>query len=158
VAAPRYDKGQVHNLEEALSAAIRIGFPVMIKASEGGGGKGIRKVQSAEEFPALYSQVCAEVQGSPVFVMALMSGARHLEVQVLADACVFPQTSSLPLNTPPPYLLRSARHTGNLSLEIQCARIVYVSRMLSCAAAAPGWCTTYIRTRRHAHTQCTPMS
>ncbi len=43
----------------------------MIKASEGGGGKGIRKVKSSEEFPHLYNQVLSEVPGSPVFVMKL---------------------------------------------------------------------------------------
>lgn len=57
----------------------------MIKASEGGGGKGIRRVNIADEFPALFRQVQAEVPGSPIFVMKLAHGARHLEVQLLAD-------------------------------------------------------------------------
>merc|ERR1719424_529480 len=57
----------------------------MIKASEGGGGKGIRKVTSAESFAGMFRQVLAEVPGSPVFIMKLASGARHLEVQLLAD-------------------------------------------------------------------------
>ena len=43
----------------------------MIKASEGGGGKGIRKALNSEELPALYRQVLAEVPGSPVFIMKL---------------------------------------------------------------------------------------
>ena len=43
----------------------------MIKASEGGGGKGIRKARNSEEFPSLFHQVQAEVQGSPIFVMQL---------------------------------------------------------------------------------------
>ncbi len=51
--------------------AEQIGFPVMIKASEGGGGKGIRKARTSEEFPSLFYQVQAEVPGSPVFVMKL---------------------------------------------------------------------------------------
>ena len=45
-------------MEDGLEAAKRIGFPVMIKASEGGGGKGIRKATNAEEFPNLFRQVC----------------------------------------------------------------------------------------------------
>ena len=49
----------------------QIGFPVMIKASEGGGGKGIRKATNKEEFPSLFNQVQAEVPGSPIFVMKL---------------------------------------------------------------------------------------
>uniref|UniRef100_A0A1A9X294 Carbamoyl phosphate synthase ATP-binding domain-containing protein n=1 Tax=Glossina brevipalpis TaxID=37001 RepID=A0A1A9X294_9MUSC len=59
------------------------GFPVMIKASEGGGGKGIRRVDTTEVFPALFRQVQAEVPGSHIFVMKLARGARHLEVQLI---------------------------------------------------------------------------
>jgi len=80
-----YDKGCTHSAEEALEKAKEIGFPVMIKASEGGGGKGIRKVDSEEGFGALYSQVTGEVPGSPIFIMKLAGSARHLEVQLLAD-------------------------------------------------------------------------
>ena len=54
-----------------MQVAAKIGYPVMIKASEGGGGKGIRKARSAEEFPSLFNQVQAEVPGSPVFIMKL---------------------------------------------------------------------------------------
>ncbi len=49
----------------------RIGYPVMIKASEGGGGKGIRKACNSKEFAHLFSQVQSEVPGSPIFVMKL---------------------------------------------------------------------------------------
>lgn len=80
-----FNKGCTQTPEEGLRAAVKIGFPVMIKASEGGGGKGIRRVDGADEFPALFRQVQAEVPGSPIFVMKLASGARHLEVQLLAD-------------------------------------------------------------------------
>ena len=52
-----YQKGCVNNADEGLKAAHTIGFPVMIKASEGGGGKGIRKAMNAEEFPNLFRQV-----------------------------------------------------------------------------------------------------
>ncbi|XP_059482101.1 acetyl-CoA carboxylase isoform X3 [Neocloeon triangulifer] len=80
-----YKKGCVTSAEEGLTAAHKIGFPVMIKASEGGGGKGIRKVDCPEEFPSLFRQVQQEVPGSPIFVMKLAKCARHLEVQLLAD-------------------------------------------------------------------------
>lgn len=41
-----------------LQWAEKIGYPIVIKASEGGGGKGIRKVESAEDFPGFFRQVC----------------------------------------------------------------------------------------------------
>ena len=80
-----YDKGCVHSAEEGLVAAKKIGFPVMVKASEGGGGKGIRKVDNEEEFAAMYKAAASEIPGSPIFIMKLAGNARHLEVQLLAD-------------------------------------------------------------------------
>ncbi|XP_005869738.1 PREDICTED: acetyl-CoA carboxylase 2 isoform X2 [Myotis brandtii] len=80
-----YNRGCVKDIDEGLEAAERIGFPLMIKASEGGGGKGIRKAESAEDFPILFRQVQSEIPGSPVFLMKLAQHARHLEVQILAD-------------------------------------------------------------------------
>ncbi|XP_030077913.1 acetyl-CoA carboxylase 1 isoform X2 [Microcaecilia unicolor] len=80
-----YRKGCVRDVDDGLQAAEAIGYPVMIKASEGGGGKGIRKVNTADDFPNLFRQVQAEVPGSPIFVMRLAKQSRHLEVQLLAD-------------------------------------------------------------------------
>jgi len=57
----------------------------MIKASEGGGGKGIRMVANPEDVQNAYRQVCGEVPGSPIFIMKLSTNSRHLEVQLLAD-------------------------------------------------------------------------
>ncbi|XP_026677963.1 acetyl-CoA carboxylase 2-like [Diaphorina citri] len=85
ISSELYKKGCVNTAEEGLISAQKIGFPVMIKASEGGGGKGIRKVESSEEFTNLYRQVQSEVPGSPIFIMKLARCARHLEVQLLAD-------------------------------------------------------------------------
>ncbi|XP_024130292.1 acetyl-CoA carboxylase isoform X2 [Oryzias melastigma] len=80
-----YNKGCVRDVEDGLAGAERIGYPVVIKASEGGGGKGIRKVENSEDFPSFFRQVQTEVPGSPIFVMQLAQHARHLEVQILAD-------------------------------------------------------------------------
>ncbi|KAL8999914.1 MAG: hypothetical protein Q9169_001320 [Polycauliona sp. 2 TL-2023] len=80
-----YDKGCTHSVEEGLEKARIIGFPVMVKASEGGGGKGIRKVEGEENFRELYNAAASEIPGSPIFIMKLASSARHLEVQLLAD-------------------------------------------------------------------------
>ncbi|WAR06945.1 ACAC-like protein [Mya arenaria] len=78
-------KGCTVDAEAGLKVAKEIGFPVMIKASEGGGGKGIRKVDNPGDFPNLFRQVQTEVPGSPIFVMKMAQAARHLEVQLLAD-------------------------------------------------------------------------
>ena len=80
-----YAKGCVNSPAEGLAAAKKIGFPVMVKASEGGGGKGIRKVENEEEFTSLYNAAASEIPGSPIFIMKLAGNARHLEVQLLAD-------------------------------------------------------------------------
>ncbi|KAL7569782.1 hypothetical protein ACA910_005724 [Epithemia clementina (nom. ined.)] len=80
-----YDQATVSTASAAEQAAQQIGFPVMIKASEGGGGKGIRKVERPEDVADAYRQVCGEVPGSPIFIMQLSKNSRHLEVQLLAD-------------------------------------------------------------------------
>ena len=85
VAEDVYDQGCTHSWEEGLEKARKIGFPVMVKASEGGGGKGIRKVDTEEGFKQLYNAAAHEVPGSPIFIMKLAGNARHLEVQLLAD-------------------------------------------------------------------------
>ncbi|KAJ8605817.1 hypothetical protein CTAYLR_000576 [Chrysophaeum taylorii] len=85
VARDLYDRASVKSVEECLGHCERIGFPVMIKASEGGGGKGIRKVVEQSKVPDAYRQVASEIPGSPIFVMKLATKARHLEVQLLAD-------------------------------------------------------------------------
>ena len=80
-----FKKCCVHDVMQGIKAAQEIGYPVMIKASEGGGGKGIRKVLTDDEFTIGFRQVQVEVPGSPVFIMKCMDKARHLEVQILAD-------------------------------------------------------------------------
>ena len=80
-----YQRACIHSAEEGLAKAEIIGYPVMIKASEGGGGKGIRMCAQPEDFKQFYNAVLGEVPGSPVFVMKLAGKARHLEVQLLCD-------------------------------------------------------------------------
>lgn len=80
-----FDDATIKNATEAEQAAVAIGFPIMIKASEGGGGKGIRRVDKMEDVANAFRQVCGEVPGSPIFIMKLSSNSRHLEVQLLAD-------------------------------------------------------------------------
>eukprot|EP01033_Poteriospumella_lacustris_P003046 gene3046-2231_t len=80
-----FKKACVFNAEEAAQTAEKIGYPVMIKASEGGGGKGIRLAKSPEELRTNFIQVQNEVPGSPIFMMQLCTQARHLEVQIVGD-------------------------------------------------------------------------
>ena len=80
-----YAKANVLTSADALACADRIGYPVMIKASEGGGGKGIRKVYESNGVEEAFRQVQGEIPGSPIFVMKMARKARHLEVQLLAD-------------------------------------------------------------------------
>jgi len=81
-----FNKAMVTTADEAVEAANRIGYPVMLKASEGGGGKGIRMSDNDEELRNNFVQVSNEVPGSPMFMMQLCKKARHIEVQIVGDA------------------------------------------------------------------------
>ncbi|MFV0461144.1 MAG: carboxyl transferase domain-containing protein [Actinomycetales bacterium] len=82
--------GEVDSLDEALAAGERLGYPLMLKASAGGGGRGIRKVAGPDEIRAVYQLTRDEAErafGNPaVFLESLVTGARHVEVQVIADS------------------------------------------------------------------------
>ncbi|WP_344501970.1 biotin carboxylase N-terminal domain-containing protein [Dactylosporangium maewongense] len=84
-----WSRGAVSTLDEALRAGEQIGYPLMLKATAGGGGRGIRKVTSAEDLTDAYertSQEALRAFGSGVvFLERLVTGARHVEVQVIAD-------------------------------------------------------------------------
>lgn len=80
-----YEQACVQSLNDGIKHAERIGYPVMIKASEGGGGKGIRIVHEKSAFDSMFAQVQYEVPNSAIFVMKVIGDARHLEVQILAD-------------------------------------------------------------------------
>ncbi|XP_062200626.1 acetyl-CoA carboxylase 1-like [Phragmites australis] len=80
-----YKDACVSTTEEAVASCQVVGYPAMIKASWGGGGKGIRKVHNDDEVRALFKQVQGEVPGSPIFIMKVASQSRHLEVQLLCD-------------------------------------------------------------------------
>jgi acetyl-CoA carboxylase biotin carboxylase subunit len=74
---------------ELLDIAPKIGFPLLIKASAGGGGKGMREVTSLEEMPALLESARREAESAfgdgNVYLEKLLEGARHIEIQILAD-------------------------------------------------------------------------
>jgi len=82
-------EGILQNAEEALETAQRIGFPVMLKASAGGGGRGMRMVHEASELPSLLTQAQQEAgaafSSEDVYMEKLVERPRHIEFQVLAD-------------------------------------------------------------------------
>ena len=84
-----WSRGGVDTLEEATEAAARIGYPLMLKATAGGGGRGIRRVDSDADLRDAYERTrdeAARAFGSGVvFLEKLVTGARHIEVQVIAD-------------------------------------------------------------------------
>ncbi|MGH3664288.1 MAG: biotin carboxylase N-terminal domain-containing protein, partial [Micromonosporaceae bacterium] len=84
-----WSRGEVATLDDALRVGDEIGYPLMLKATAGGGGRGIRMVASAEDLADAYertSQEALRAFGSGVvFLERLVTGARHVEVQVIAD-------------------------------------------------------------------------
>ncbi|MGC0416918.1 acetyl/propionyl-CoA carboxylase alpha subunit/acetyl-CoA carboxylase carboxyltransferase component [Embleya sp. AB8] len=84
-----WSRGEVATLEDALRAGREIGYPLMLKATAGGGGRGIRMVASDADLTDAYlrtSQEALRAFGSGVvFLERLVTGARHVEVQVIAD-------------------------------------------------------------------------
>ncbi|MEY2753307.1 MAG: hypothetical protein RLZZ570_1253, partial [Bacteroidota bacterium] len=96
-AAARFDvplvpgsDGALSTATEAQEVADRIGYPVMIKASAGGGGKGMRIVHSADEVREAFENATSEALKSfgngEVFVEKFVTSPRHIEIQVLSDA------------------------------------------------------------------------
>jgi len=84
-----WSRGAVETLDAALAVAAGIGYPLMLKATAGGGGRGIRVITNEAELADAYertSQEAARAFGSGVvFLERLVTGARHVEVQVIAD-------------------------------------------------------------------------
>jgi acetyl-CoA carboxylase biotin carboxylase subunit len=82
-------EGIVEDAAQAEEVARRIGLPVMVKASAGGGGKGIRIVKEAAELPSAVRQAQAEAEAAfgngAVYVEKYIGAPRHIEIQVLAD-------------------------------------------------------------------------
>ncbi len=84
-----WSRGAVDDLDAALTASKKIGYPLMLKATAGGGGRGIRVITSDDELRDAFDRTrdeAARAFGSGVvFLERLVTGARHVEVQVIAD-------------------------------------------------------------------------
>jgi acetyl/propionyl-CoA carboxylase alpha subunit len=81
-------EGGLHD-DELLALAPTIGFPLLIKATAGGGGKGMREVHDLAEMPSLLTAARREAEASfgdgNIYLEKLLEGARHIEIQILAD-------------------------------------------------------------------------
>lgn len=81
--------GELDSLEAALACAVEVGYPLLIKASAGGGGRGIRIAHDAEElareFPLAQREAQAAFGSGAVYLERFIRQARHIEVQVLGD-------------------------------------------------------------------------
>lgn len=79
----------VRDAEEAKELALEIGFPLLIKARSGGGGRGIRKVNSINEVKRAFETATAEAQSAfgdgAVYMERFMRPARHIEIQLICD-------------------------------------------------------------------------
>ena len=78
-------------VQAALTAAEQIGYPILLKASAGGGGRGIKLVSNAGEMQDIFSTSAAEARAAfgddTLYMERFIANARHIEVQVLGDAC-----------------------------------------------------------------------
>lgn len=82
-------EGVINSVEEALEIADSIGYPVMLKAAAGGGGKGIRKVLTKEDLPQHFTSAQQEAKAAfgndDMYIEKIIYPARHIEVQILGD-------------------------------------------------------------------------
>lgn len=81
--------GPVSSVEDALAVAETVGYPVLLKASAGGGGRGIRRCDSAKDLPDAYAAAKAEANAcfgnDEMYLEKLVLEPRHIEFQILAD-------------------------------------------------------------------------
>ena len=81
--------GAISDIQIAKKTAAKVGYPILIKASAGGGGKGMRVVENENEFEEQMQRAVSEAQSSfgdgSVFIEKYVTSPRHIEIQVLAD-------------------------------------------------------------------------
>ncbi|MDR0996592.1 MAG: acetyl-CoA carboxylase biotin carboxylase subunit [Zoogloeaceae bacterium] len=131
--------GNLENVDEALDAAGRIGYPIMLKATSGGGGRGIRRCDSADElrlaFPRVVSEATKAFGSAEVFLEKCIVNPRHIEVQVLADRfghvvhlferdCSIQRRNQKLLEIAPSPQLRPAQREFICGLAVRAARAV----------------------------------
>jgi acetyl-CoA carboxylase biotin carboxylase subunit len=130
-------------LEELRRAAGELGYPVLLKAAAGGGGKGMRVVEGAAELDALYTAARAEAEAAfgdgSLYLERALVPARHVEVQVLCDAdggvltlgerecSIQRRYQKLVEESPSPALTEDAREELEAAVERACRQVGYVN-------------------------------
>jgi len=80
---------RIDNVDAARLQAAEMGYPVLVKASAGGGGRGMRRVDSEQELPAALERAASEAEAAfgdgAIYLEKLLEGPRHIELQVMAD-------------------------------------------------------------------------
>lgn len=83
-------EGNVDDLQHALKVAGEVGYPIMLKATAGGGGRGIRRCENADDLSRNYQRVISEASkafgSTDVFIEKCIDNPHHIEVQILADS------------------------------------------------------------------------
>ena len=129
--------------EEASAAAAEIGYPVLLKASAGGGGKGMRAVDSPDDLVAAFERASAEALAAfgdgSIYLEKLITPARHVEIQVLCDAdggvltlgerecSIQRRHQKLIEESPSPALDEQTREAMELDVARACRRIGYLN-------------------------------
>jgi acetyl-CoA carboxylase, biotin carboxylase subunit len=137
---PGTDGGSA-NLDDVRRAAAELGFPVLVKAAAGGGGKGMRLVHAEDELEGAYSAASAEAEAAfgdgTLYLEKALVPARHVEIQVLCDAAggiltlgerecsVQRRHQKLIEESPSPALDAAAREAMESAVERACAAIGY---------------------------------
>ncbi len=130
-------------LAEVRDAAYELGFPVLLKASAGGGGKGMRVVHAPDELEAAYASASAEAEAAfgdgSLYLERALVPARHVEIQVLCDAfggiltlgerecSIQRRHQKLVEESPSPALNPETREAMESAVERACLRLGYVN-------------------------------
>ena len=133
----------VASLAEIRVAAVELGFPVLIKATAGGGGKGMRVVTSAEGLEAAYGAASAEAEAAfgdgSLYLERALVPARHVEIQVLCDGhggvltlgerecSIQRRHQKLVEESPSPALTPETREAMEAAVERACRQLGYVN-------------------------------
>ncbi len=133
----------VASLADTKIAAVELGFPVLLKATAGGGGKGMRVVTSPAELEAAYGAASAEAEAAfgdgSLYLERALVPARHVEIQVLCDASggvltlgerecsIQRRHQKLIEESPSPALTPETREAMEASVERACRQLGYVN-------------------------------